>query len=203
MKKCKFCKTEIEDDAKVCYSCQREQKSGNPIMIIFVVALILFVLIPNAKKLVVSFKKDVLKDVGLKENIPKNIGEELICKDYKVVVESYKYKTGDIDSYWEVPSGTEWIGIIATATNTSSDNIDVYSSNFSITNSNGEILRNDVISYDVWGNYDVFSGELAPNGTKTGYIAFSNTNKDNTNIKLKFDCDTFSSSAGSYVINLK
>lgn len=193
-KKCIFCKSEIDREATVCPVCKREQakKSGVQKLAIIFVLLILVIFI--------AFIMSVDEN-GLEENIQKNVGDELVCDKYKVVVNEFKFKTGSIDSFQKVPDGTEWIGIIVTATNTSEENINVYSSNFEITNSNGEILEYDAISYKVWGNYDTFGGELAPGGTKTGYIAFTNPNTDNSNLTLKFKCGTWQS--GSYIIPLK
>ena len=134
-------------------------------------------------------------------DVEKNIGEELICSDYKVVINEYKIKTGAIDSFYQVPEGTEWIGLIVTATNTSDDEVNINSSSFELTNSNGEILTYDVLSYKVYGNYDTLGGTLAPGGTKTGYINFSNNNTYNNNLTVKFKCGFWGS--GSYIVKLK
>ncbi len=197
MKKCIWCKTDIDIDAVVCPNCKRPQKKKTNSGI--VVAIIVFVILGFVLMIDAAISSNE-KDKTEKET-EKNIGDELICDKYKVVINEYKIKTGSIDSFYKVPDGQEWIGIIITATNTSDDDVSVYASDFKLTNSNGEIIDNDTITYNVWGDYTTFSGELAPGGTKTGYIAYSNTNTDNSDLKIKFECGLFQS--GEYIIPLK
>lgn len=172
----------------------KDNNAGKNITAISSIIIIIFCVI-------VAVAISTMDDSDLQKNVSKNIGEELICNKYKVVINSFNLKTGSIDSFQEVPSGTEWIGIIVTATNTSEEDVSINSSNFKIVNSNGEILNYDVISYKVWGNYDTLGGKLAPGGTKTGYVSFSNTNTDNSNLTLNFKCGTWQN--GSYSIPLK
>lgn len=195
MKKCIFCKSDIDEQAIICPVCKREQKKKSALGVVISITIVIV--------LFCVFVATIMSvgESNLEENVQKAIGDELICENYKMVVNEFKFKTGSIDSWQEVPKGTEWIGIIVTATNTSDENVNIYPSNFEITNSNGEIIKYNVISYKVWGNYETLGGELAPGGTKTGYVSFSNTNTDNSNLTLKFKCGTWQS--GSYLIPLK
>ena len=127
-----------------------------------------------------------------KEPIAKKIGEEFICqefKEYSITVNSYKFKTGSIDSYQKIPDGEEWVGIIVTVKNKGEDEMQFSENSFNLINSNGEIIKPDAFTYDVWGIERLNNVTLSTGGTKTGYIAFSNSNTDNSNLKLEFVCD--------------
>lgn len=49
MKKCKFCKSEIDNDAKVCLICKRDQCQFHigQIIIVVILILIIFILITS------------------------------------------------------------------------------------------------------------------------------------------------------------
>lgn len=140
------------------------------------------------------------------EPVTKNIGDELICKNYSIKIENFDYKTGEISDFQKIPDGEEWIGIIATVTNTSDKKITFHYSDINIINSNGEIIKPDTLTYKVWNADALGSPELAAGGFKTGYVAFSNSSVDNSNITLEIKCDrngwTPSSEQYIYHINI-
>lgn len=182
-KKCMYCKTDIDSKATICPNCKKPQKKKTSAGLVLATIFGIFGFIILCAAIFASTESETEETGGVK-----NIGEELVCKKYKVVINEYKFKTGSIDSFYKVPDGQEWVGIIVTATNTSDENVNVYSSNFKLKNSNGEIIDNDSITYRVWGDYVEFSSELAPGGTKTGYIAYTNSNTDNSNLNIEFEC---------------
>lgn len=129
-----------------------------------------------------------------KEAIQKSIGEELTCSEYEkysVTVDSYGIKTSNdyIGDYIKVPDGEEWIGIIVTVRNDGDDEMQFSVNNFNLINSNGEVIKPDMGTWNVWGTNKMDNVKLKPGGTSTGYIAFTNKNTDNSNIKLEFICD--------------
>lgn len=127
-----------------------------------------------------------------KEPIQKNIGEEFSCSEYEnysVTVDRFEFKTGAIDSFQKIPDGEEWVGIIVTVKNNGEEEMQFSENNFNLINSNGEIIKPDSFTYSVWGIDRLNNVKLASGGTKTGYIAFSNSNTDNSNLKLDFVCD--------------
>ena len=128
-----------------------------------------------------------------KEAIQKNIGEEMTCSEYEkysVVVNSYGFKTSNDDlGYIKVPDGEEWVGIIVTVKNTGDEEMQFAVNNFNLINSNGEIISPDNMTWNVWNATKMDNVKLSKGGTSTGYIAFSNPNTDNSNLKLEFVCD--------------
>ena len=127
-----------------------------------------------------------------KAPISKNIGDELQCSEYEkytVTVDRYDFKTGDIDSYHTIPDGHEWIGVVVTVKNMGEDEMQVHVDNFNIINSNGERIKPDTLTYNVWGINPLDNVNLVSGGTSSGYINFSNNSQDNSNLKLEFVCD--------------
>ena len=182
MKRCNVCQTECAVNAKFCGKCgyrfPEQKKKGDKLgTLIKIIAIFAFIAIVGY----------VINNMG-DSTYQASIGEELKCFDYTITIDDFKFKTGSIDSYHEVPKGTEWIGLIVTAKNTSDNDVAISSSKFEVINSNGEILKYDAFSYKVYGNYDTLGAKLAPGGSKTGYISFSNTNTDNSNLIVVFKC---------------
>lgn len=144
-----------------------------------------------------------------KEPIQKNIGDELSCSEYKkytVTVDRFDFKTGSIDSFTKVPDGQEWVGIIVTVKNNGDEEMQYNVNTFNLINSNGERISPDNLTWNVWGVNKMDNVKLVAGGTSTGYIAFSNSNTDNSNLKLEFVCDRdsfISTDATRYEIPLK
>ena len=137
------------------------------------------------------------------EIIEKNIGDELICKDYTAIIESFKYKTGGIDSFFKIPDNEEWIGLIVSVKNTTNSKVSINSSDFNVINSNGQILKPNVLTYKIWDTECLCSPQLAENGTKKGYIVFTNGNTDNSNIIVELKCNRNSLFTTDNIYNIK
>ena len=120
-----------------------------------------------------------------------NVGETLNCPSFDIVVDSVqiKGKGTHIDSYQYIDD-SEWIGVILTVKNKSSETKTFHGSDVDLINSNGEVLSHSWMTYKIWGVELLDSPELVSGGSKTGYIQFSNNSTDNSNLTLKVDCNT-------------
>lgn len=183
------------------------KKSKKGLIIVFSVLIGVIALAFITNYLFPQQEDEIAENTSNEDNKIKSIGDEIVCDNYKVIVESFNYKTGSIDYFQKIPDGQEWIGVIINATNTSSKNNTINSSDFNIINTNGQVITPDAITYNVWGVESFGSPELIPNGTKRGYIVFSNDNTNNDNIVLEIKCNRnkliTSSEKKEYLINLK
>lgn len=108
--------------------------------------------------------------------------------EYHTNIRDLRPKHGRIDSVWKVESGHEYIGVILKATNTSDEDVYIYSSDFKLINSNGEELSPCVPMVKIWDKYDYLAGtKLVKGGTKTGIIIFNNPNTNNSNLVFKME----------------
>lgn len=211
-KYCANCGKKIIENADFCVGCgkkiniskedkpvvEKQNKSRN-IILLPIIAILLIILLFIMIIIDISYKEP-------ETIIESRIGEELFCENYKIVINSFQYKTGAFSDYQTIPNGEEWIGLIVTVTNTSDSDRTINFTDFNIINSNGERLKPDSLTYKVWGVDALGSVSLIPNGTKTGYVAFSNNNTDNSNIIVEFQCNRsswFESDTQKYTIKLQ
>lgn len=191
---CSNCGKELKEGADVCLGCgafvnqnkinTKKNKKNKALIASFIsISSLIFIVI------IAAIISDDSNSTEKEEYIFANVGDELICENYKVVINSFQYKTGYIDNYQKIPDGEEWIGLIVTVTNTSSEERTIYNSDFNIINTNGEILTPDSFTYKVWGVESLSNPKLSSNGVKTGYIAFTNNNIDNSDIIVEFACN--------------
>ncbi len=213
MKQCNNCKSEIKEDAKFCTICGQQQSpmvqsttiqnayQNNPnamnqkvpswvlilIVILFVGAIFLSI---NSS----SFSSDSEKEDEIsKYNTNKlySVGETLKCPSFEITVNSVQIKVkGTYFSSYEYVNDPEWIGVTVTVKNISNMTKRFYTSDFGLINSNGEVINTDVFFYNVWGEEKFDSPELTSGGNKRGFVVFTNTNQDNSNLKLTVDCNT-------------
>ena len=196
---CIGCGRKISNSQEVKHNTNKKNNSQKYLVLPIIIVTLTFLL----------FIIMVMIDITYPEQekiIESKIGEELLCEDYKVIINSFQYKTGAFSDYQTIPDGEEWIGLIVTVTNTSTEDRTIKYSDFNIINSNGERLRPDSFTYKVWGVDTLGNVSLIPNGTKTGYVAFSNNNTDNSNIVVEFQCNRnswFESDTQKYTIKLQ
>ena len=117
------------------------------------------------------------------------IGDTVELNGWSVKLEGFDTKKyGDsIDSYSYV-SDQQWIAIFLTYTNKSS-NTDKIPRYVRLINSNGEILDNSVIYYNVWDKTLLDTAELVAGGSKTGFVPFVNTKIDKPeDITVQISC---------------
>ena len=120
-----------------------------------------------------------------------NLGETLHCPNFDVIVNDFKIKKKGykIDNFTAI-SDPEWIGVIVSVKNISNEDNTFYTSNISLTNTNGEILSYSLLTFKIWGVELFDSPKLVSGGTKKGYVQFSNNQTDNSNLILNVKCQT-------------
>ena len=201
--KCDECGKEYSDKASACPNCGNPTNKGTNIVnknskdnkkksktgfIVVVIILIIFACAAIAISGTTDENGELIKYDTEKNYKP---GEILVCPDFEVTIDNVqiKKKGTRIDSY-QVISDPEWIGIVLTIKNTSSKTKIFYGSNVKITNKSVEVLDSSILSYSIWGAELLDSPKLVSGGKKTGYIQFSNTETDDSKLKLTVDCDT-------------
>lgn len=119
-----------------------------------------------------------------------NVGETVKCPYFDITLNSFQVKKEGtyINSYFYI-SDPEWIGVILTLYNTSTDTHSFSSSNVTLQNSSGELIGHSLWNYDIWGAEMLNSPTLVSGGTKTGYISYANTNQDDSNLILIVSCN--------------
>lgn len=199
--KCKKCGYKIQKNFKVCPNCgtkivieenenlQNKNKSTVSVVIIAICILIFVIYFATSdfKGLFGETKTET------KYNTQKiySINEVLHCPNFDVTIDDFKIKKKGtrIDDF-SVISDPEWIGVILTVKNIRNKTHTFYTSNVSLTNTNGEILSHSVLTYKIWGAENLNSPELISGGVKKGYIQFSNNQTDNSNLILNVKCQT-------------
>lgn len=198
-KYCSNCGSEVNENASYCLKCGKElnnysrpyqkQKNNNSfsfgrvILGVFVGLFLIGLWVGNGSN------SDSSSDEKESTNKVYNVGDTVTCGNFDVTLNSYQIKEQgeDVDDY-SVVSDPEWVAVILTVRNTSNSENTFYTSNVELQNSSGEILSSAFITYKIWGVEMLKSPTLAPNGEKTGYIQFRNTDNDNSNLKLRIDC---------------
>lgn len=211
MKLCINCKSEIAQESKFCPICGSEQSSlkessqnikqtninsSNQNVPRWLLILIVVLIVGT---IFIGFNSSNKLDNAEKETSPPkydtskiyNMGETLNCPNFDITIDNVQIKTQGTyyDSYSYV-TDPEWIAVTVTVNNKSNETKMFSTFNFDLINSNGEIISPTVFFYNVWGIEKYDSPELVSGGTKTGFIPFTNTNQNNSNLILKVDCNT-------------
>lgn len=130
------------------------------------------------------------EDLKKASNKTYNVGDTVSCPQFDITLNDYIIKTkGETVGNNTIVDDPEWIAIILTVKNTDDSEHTFYNSDVTIENSNGEIIESSTLSYKVWGYEGLSSPTLSSGGEKQGYIQFSNTNQDNSNLILKISCN--------------
>lgn len=178
MKKCKYCKSEIDEKAKICPICKKEQT--NP------VKSLLFKLIYCS--LVLGIGGFVLYHFCIKELMPKNdttlynVGERIEFEDVALTVLSYETKEWESD-IWSAGPGNIFYIVSIKFENLSNDVKSVSSSNFEIIDSNGGKYDTETLIK----NGELGSAEIESNGIITKSVRFAIPKEEsNGSIMIKF-----------------
>lgn len=121
------------------------------------------------------------------------VRETVICPDYEITFDKFDIKkegtrVGTL-TYVDDP---EWIGVTLSIKNLGDTERTYFNHYVRIQNSGGEIIDPDYsINYDIWGVQALNSPTLVSQASKQGYIAFSNTNQDNSNLILLVNCGSY------------
>ena len=209
---CQKCGKELEDNKPYCPNCgapvSGEAKSVNSInnkknnSAVTILVTVFFILIFSF--VYSEFVVNNLDNSNYDTTKVYEMGETFKCQNFEITVNEVKTKKkgSRIDSYYVV-ADPEWIAVILTVTNTSNSTEKFYTSDIELINSSGEIITHSWEAYNLWGAELLNSPDLVSGGTKTGFIQFSNTETDNSNLKLKIDCNSgFFKKNNTYTVNI-
>lgn len=185
-KKCKYCKSEIDKEAKICPICKQKQgnKIVNGIVEYLVIWLVLSGLIMGGLYAISNlFNQDTKVD----KNKIYEMNERIEFKDSAITVLSYTTRERESD-IWSAGDGNEFYIITIKFENLSSSEKGFYSSNFKLIDSNGETYsREDFVKHKEMGSIT-----LQANGTATKDIRFA-IPKGMEKVTLKYDNGLFGS----------
>ena len=185
-KKCKYCKSEIDKEAKICPICKQKQgnKIVNGIVKYLVIWLVLSGLIMGGLYAISNlFNQDTKVD----KNKIYEMNERIEFKDSAITVLSYTTRERESD-IWSAGDGNEFYIITIKFENLSSSEKGFYSSNFKLIDSNGETYsREDFVKHEEMGSIT-----LQANGTATKNIRFAIL-KGMEKVTLKYDNGLFGS----------
>lgn len=169
MKKCKYCQSEIDKNAKICPNCGKKQGKGKLIAIIIVVVLIMFAMAngdsdePKSKGK--SNKTENTENISDKVF---NVGEEIEYKNMKLIVNSINFKSNY--PYHNPDDGKEFIEVNVTLENLGDSETSYGTYDFSMVNSDGSKVDVDFQTYSIDGGLS--SAELIAGGKITGTLVF-------------------------------
>lgn len=197
-KKCKYCKTEIPKDAKICPNCKKKQglKVWQIVLIVFVVLAVIGAFIPkddkptsttssqNQASTSSSQSSQSSEEESSKEETEKTEfaqGETVNFKGVEYTVTNVeKTKGNEIDS---AKDGYEYVIVSIKIENKSDEKIPYSSLNWKMENSNGQEEGEAITIVDSDTALDI--GELNPGGNVEGTISFEEPEGD-TGLKLNF-----------------
>lgn len=170
MKKCKYCKSEIDAKAKVCPHCKKKQgpKIVKWLIIGFIIIGIIGVAISNKED--EKFKKDYKQD------------ETVTYKDVAYSIIKVE-KTKGSNQYFQAKDGYEYVKVTIKIENNSNEKISYNSLNFQMVNGDGV----EEPSFTITGEEDLqlHSGELDPKGKVEGVIIWEQKQNDD-GLKLRY-----------------
>lgn len=169
MKKCKYCKTEIDKKAKICPNCKKKQGGIVKWIVIGLLVVVIFGSLLGGGE------------------------EETFVKDYKqddvVTYEDVEYsiinveKTQGTNEFCKPKNGKEYVKVTVKIKNNSDEKISYNGLDWQMVNANGV--------EDAWGTYtcdddETFSsGELEPNGVYEGVLVWEQKIGDD-NLRLRY-----------------
>ena len=178
MKKCKYCQSEIDSQAKICPNCGKKQGKVKKVAIIIIIIIILLSLFSGGESDEPKSNGNVDNKVET-DNINEKVfslGEEVEYKNMKLIVNSvnfvanYQYNTPD--------EGNEFVEVNVTIENNSNSekNYNVY--DFSMVTSQGNKIDADSETYGIDGGLS--SGDLIAGGKVTGTIVYEVPQNDSS-----------------------
>lgn len=172
MKKCKYCKSEIDSEAKICPNCNKKQ--GPRIVKWGILILILIIIVAVATGGKNSDKENRKKEFTQSEVASYEDIEYSITK-----VE----RTQGTSEYIKPKEGYEYVKVTLKISNRSDKKISYNALDWQMVNSNG--------IEDAWGSYTVDdditlnSGELDAGGTVEGVLVWEEPIND-SNLRLRY-----------------
>lgn len=185
-KKCKYCKSEIDKEAKICPICKQKQgnKIVNAIVKYLVIWLVIYALIMGGLFVI---SKSFNQDTKIDKNKIYEMNERIEFKDSAITVLSYTTREKESD-IWSAGDGNEFYIITIKFENLSSSEKGFYSTDFKLIDTNGETYsREDFMKHE-----EIGSITLQANGTATKDIRFA-IPKGMEKVTLKYDNGLFGS----------
>lgn len=176
MKKCKYCKSEIEMGAKICPNCRKSQNTSKLliIVIIFFAIGIIGGIASNGTNSDVSKNSNSNNKNNIKEA---KIGDTVTINDVNYIVNNFKkqksIKAGN--GYLKYDADGTYLLINISITNNSKSAINIDSNDFTLKDENDATYAASILFADI----DTFNFEtINPNATETGYIVYDVANPD-------------------------
>ena len=189
MKKCKYCKSEIDKKAKICPVCKKKQ-GKKAIKIVLLSLLVIFIIAT------VADRGNSSNDNPKKEKEFVNIGEKVTVNNVDYIVDEKKIQKeiSAGNGFLKYTADGEYLLIKLTITNNSKSSININATDFVLKDENGATYASSVlVTVD---NMDMFNYEtLNPNATESGYIAYDIANAD-LHYTLTINGDDWFDSAG-------
>lgn len=151
------------------------------LILIVIIIVVIGVLVDNSREIDTEKISDVSKTYY--------IGDTVELEDFSVKLEDVKTKNrgASIDSYKTV-ADPQWIAVFLTYTNKSGEEKTFYKT-MRMINGSGEVIETASTYYEIWGVPYLESSTLINGGSKTGFVPFANTRKDDLkDVTLQISC---------------
>jgi hypothetical protein len=169
MKKCKYCKSEIDDKAKICPHCKKKQ--GPKVVLWIIVGIILVAIIGSALG-------------GNKDNFQKEYkqNETVTFKDVNYTITKVEKTTGS-NKYFQAKDGYEYVKVTIKIENNSNEKISYNALDFQMVNGDG--VEASVYSVTAEDDVQLHSGELDAGGKIEGAIIWEQKIGD-TGLRVRY-----------------
>lgn len=167
--------------------------------------LIIFVVILFAIFMITTGGKYESKNIIISDNNKiYSIGDTIKIDGFEITLNKFNTKSkGDIIDDYSVVDDPQWIAVYFTYKNISNDDKDI-DRNIRIINGNGEYISSSTVYYKVWEGTLLENSKLASGGSKTGYVPFVNSVKDNPkDVKVEVSYDSNFSKEKTITFQLK
>jgi hypothetical protein len=120
-----------------------------------------------------------------------------ICNGLDVLITNFQQKNS---SNSEIVGEKEFIAVYVSVKNNKEQDLSFNEDFLNLVNDNGEIIKRENVTIDIWEGKRINNFTLEPGGYKEGYIIFSTTTINNKNLKIKTSCNKWED---EIIINLK
>ena len=169
MKKCKYCKTDIDKKAKICPNCHKKQSHVVRWILLGILGLLILGAIfgGNEDK---EFKKEYKQS------------ESVTYKDVKYSITNVERTKGS-NKFWQAKEGYEYVKVNIKIENLSDKKISYNALDFQMVNGDGV----EASVYDITAEEDVMlsSGELDAGGKVEGVIVWEQK-KGDTGLRVRY-----------------